>query len=97
METDLDDELGTLERSLEKVKALRAWEELKVSEIPIGETPSFQLSDSTEMDIKVEKGYFFMKATGIVEVLNRQQNPDSEEIRSKVLSLEAELRHLEKR
>ena len=96
MEVDLKKEICKLECSLEKVKTLRAWEDLKASEISIGETPSFQLRDSTEMDIKIEKGYFFMKAAEITEVLNCQHDISPDGFRSKVLCLEAELRHLEK-
>ena len=96
MEVDLEGELFKLERSLEKVKTLSAWEDLKASEIPIGETPSFQFSDSNEMDIKIEKGYFFRKATQICMVLNSQSLRNPEEIRRRVLTLEAELRHLER-
>ena len=96
MVTFLDVEVGKLEQSLGRVKAHLAWQELKVSEVPIGDTPSFQFGDSTDMDIKVEKGYFFKKAFEITDILNENPGGSSENVRKRVMNLEAELRHIEK-
>ena len=96
MGTFLEIELGKLEQSLGRIKAHLAWRELKVSEVPIGDPPSFQFSDSTDMDINVEKGYFFKKAVEITDILNEKAGGASENIRKRVMSLEAELRHIEK-
>ena len=96
MVTLLDVEIGKLEQSLGRIKAHQAWQELKVSEVPIGDAPSFQFSDSTDMDIEVEKGYFFKKASEITDILNDNPDSDSEDIRRGLMNLEAELRHIEK-
>ena len=96
MKIFLEIEIRKLEQSLGRIKAHLAWQELKVSEVPIADAPSFQFSDSTDMDIKVEKGYFFKKAFEITDILNENPGGSSENVRKRVMNLEAELRHIEK-
>ena len=57
-ELDLDKVLRNLRDSLQEMKALLAWEQLKQSEVRPGQPPAFTIYDPTETDLKNEYSFF---------------------------------------
>ena len=57
-EINLEAGLRSLRESLNKIKSLLAWEQLKQAEVRPNQPPSFQIHDSVETDLRNEYSFF---------------------------------------
>ena len=62
--------LKSLKKSLQQIKALLAWEELKHSEAKPDQPPAFTLSDSTETDLRNEYSCFLSTSVKMHSIIN---------------------------
>ena len=67
---DLQAGLGDLRKSLRKMKALLAWEQLKQSEARPGQPAAFPIHDPTETELRNEYTYFLSTSVKIHHALN---------------------------
>jgi len=69
-EPDLRAGLRTLRKSLQQIKALLAWEQLKQAEARPGQPPSFTLNEFIETDLRNEYSFFLSISMQIQGILN---------------------------
>ena len=67
---DLEAGLRSLRESLQKIKTLLAWEQLKQAEAKPGQPPAFTIYDPTETDLKNEYSFFLSTSVQIHSILN---------------------------
>ena len=70
MEPDLQEQLQRLQESLERIKALLAWERLKRCEAELGGIAVFQMHDTTPEDLKNEYALLMSAFLNINSILN---------------------------
>ncbi|MHC4309601.1 MAG: hypothetical protein ACYSSN_06625 [Planctomycetota bacterium] len=70
VDIDLEVGLKNLKESLQQMKALLAWEELKHSEAKPGQPPAFILNDPTETDLRNEYSFFLFTSVRMRSILN---------------------------
>ena len=70
IELSLPSALRRLRESLQQIKTLLAWEQLKQSEARPDQPPSFQMDDPTESDLKDEYSFFLYVSMQIRTILN---------------------------
>ena len=92
--------LESLSESLQKIKALLAWAELKRSETRHDPPPSFRLDDHLSTELRNEYGFFIKTAMDIHEFLNsksmRHVSKGKRQLwRRELMQLETELRQLD--
>lgn len=69
-EPDLRAGLRSLRQSLQQMKDLLAWGQLRQSEARPGQPPSFQIHDPTETDLRNEYSFFLSTMVQIHHLLN---------------------------
>lgn len=69
-EIDLEAGLRSLRKSLQQIKALLAWEQLKQSEARPDQPPGFRISDSIETDLRNEYSFFLSTSMEMHSILN---------------------------
>jgi hypothetical protein len=69
-EPDLQVGLKELKQSLQKIKALLAWEQMKQAETRPETAPSFRIRDDTEEDLRNEYSHFLSLSGQIHSILN---------------------------
>jgi len=69
VDIDLEAGLKKLKQSLQQIKALLAWEELKRSEAMPNQPPAFTLKDSTETDLRNEYSSFLSTSVRVHSIL----------------------------
>jgi len=69
-EVDLEAGLRSLRDSLQQMKALLAWKQLKQSESRPGQPPSFTIDDHVETDLRNEYSFFLSTMVKIHHLLN---------------------------
>lgn len=69
-DVDLEAGLRSLRNSLQQMKALLAWEQLKESEARPGQPPAFQISDPTEADLRNEYSFFLSTSVQMHSILD---------------------------
>jgi hypothetical protein len=69
-EPDLRAGLRSLRNSLQQIKTLLAWKQLKQSESRPGQPPSFTIDDPTETDLRNEYSFFLFTMVQIHHLLN---------------------------
>jgi hypothetical protein len=67
---DLEAGLRGLRHTLQQIKDLLAWEQLKKSEKRPGQPPSLQIHDPTETDLRDEYSFFLYTSVQMHSVLN---------------------------
>ena len=70
VEADLEAGLRSLRKSLEQIKALLAWEQLKQSETRPGHSPMLALDNSLETDLRNEYSFFLFTSVQMHSILN---------------------------
>lgn len=70
VEADLEAGLRSLRKSLEQIKALLAWEQLKQSEARPGHPSLLALDNSLETDLRNEYSFFLFTSVQMHSVLN---------------------------
>lgn len=70
-DADLEAGLKSLRKSLQQLKSLIAWEQLKQSEARPGQPLSFQIHDSVETDLRNEYSFFLFTSLQMHRILNR--------------------------
>ena len=71
-EVDIDNRLTGLGETLEKIKALLAWEQLKQDEARLGDPPAFIQQESIHTDLRHLYSVFLMQATEMRSLLDDQ-------------------------
>lgn len=69
MEAEVEEHLQKLRRSLERIKALAAWQQLKHQEASPRRISAFQMPDSTEEELKNEYALCVALLVGLRSVL----------------------------
>ena len=69
-EVDLDAGLRSLRQSLQQIRSLLAWEQLKQSEARPSRQFSFQIYDPTETDLRNEYSFFISISVQMHSILN---------------------------
>ena len=93
-EVDIEAKLKDLQDTVDQIKALLAWEQLKRAEARPGIPPGFVLNDSVEQDIKNQYSRFLMVRLEIHGILN---NPDAFSRSSCAITvLQQRLKHVER-
>jgi hypothetical protein len=95
-EPNLETGLRSLRNSLEKMKTLLAWQELKQSELTPDHTPGFTLlQDSVGTDLRNEYSFFLFTAMQIHTVLNDNtvdlSNIQRQQIKQQLAKIESQL------
>ena len=70
VEADLEAGLRRLRKSLEQIKALLAWEQLKQSEVRPGHSPVLAFDSSLETDRRNEYSFFLFTSVQMHSILN---------------------------
>ena len=70
VEADLEAGLRSLRKSLEQVKALLAWEQLKQSEARPGYSPILAFDSALETDLRNEYSFFLFTSVQMHSILN---------------------------
>jgi len=70
VDADLEAGLRSLRKSLEQIKALLAWEQLKQSEARPGHPPMLALDNSLETDLRNEYSFFLFTSVQMHSILN---------------------------
>ena len=102
-EIDLKAGLRDLRKSLQQMKSLLAWEQLKQSEKKVGQPPAFEIYDPTETDLRNEFSFFLVSLADVQDFLDASQEGVSERNRQsykrRLLKLEQEVHalHLHRR
>ena len=91
MEEQVEAVLKDLKKSLDSIKALCAWKNLKKTERRRGEPPSFQIYDPIEQEIQLEVGFFHKTAFDIKDVLPKLPSSEQAKVRKRLDSLESKL------
>jgi len=96
---NLEAGLRSLRNSLEKMKALLAWQELKQSELTPDHTPGFTLlQDSVGTDLRNEYSFFLFTAMQMHSVLNNNiadlPNIQRQRIKQQLAKIESQLHRL---
>jgi hypothetical protein len=91
--------LQDLFESLNRIRALRAWEDLKRSERRPGDPPTLSSDSSLLVDLRNEYGFFIKTAMDIRQVLagspSRNSPEDKRRLwRQQLLSIETEVRQM---
>jgi hypothetical protein len=90
--------LAGLKTSLERIKALLAWEQLKKSEATPDRPPAFKISDPTATDLRNEYSSFLFKSVQINRLIDSSTNGSSHKtlgrIRRELTRIEREARSL---
>jgi hypothetical protein len=95
-EPNLEAGLRSLRNSLERMKALLAWQELKQSELTPDHTPGFTLlEDSVGTDLRNEYSFFLFTAMQIHSVLNNSDaglsNVRRQQVKQQLARIESQL------
>jgi len=69
-EPDLQAGLKRLKHSLQEIKALLAWEQLKQAEKRPDSVPTFRINDTTEEDLRNEYSHFLSISVQMHGILN---------------------------
>ena len=69
-EVDLEAGLRSLRHSLQQIRSLLAWEQLKQSEVRPSRQFSFQIYDPTETDLRNEYSFFISISVQMHSILN---------------------------
>jgi hypothetical protein len=69
-EMNLEAALRSLRKSLEQIKALLAWEQLKQSEARPGHSPMLAFDNSIETDLRNEYSFFLSTSVQMHSILN---------------------------
>ena len=69
-DADLEAGLRSLRKSLEQIKALLAWEQLKQSEARPGHSPMLAFDNSVETDLRNEYSFFLFTSAHMHSILN---------------------------
>jgi len=98
-EPDLEAGLRSLRNSLEKMKTLLAWRELKQSELTPGHTPGFTLlQDSVGTDLRNEYSFFLFTSMQMHSVLNNSDaglsNVRRQQVKQQLAKIESQLHRL---
>ena len=95
---DLQAGLRDLSESLQRMKALLAWRQLKQQETRPGEPPSFQIYDPTATDLRNEYSHFLSTSIQIHHALHEHgatvPAPVREDLQRRLAKLEQEARQL---
>ena len=70
VDADLEAGLRSLRKSLEQIKALLAWEQLKQSEARPGHSPMLAFDNSVETDLRNEYSFFLFTSVQMHNILN---------------------------
>lgn len=70
VDADLEAGLRSLRKSIEQIKALLAWEQLKQSEARPGHSPMLALDNSLEADLRNEYSFFLFTSVQMHSILN---------------------------
>lgn len=93
-QSNIQMQLTNLQDTLEELKGLLAWEELKRSEARPGEPPRFTIGDDMEQDIKNQYSRFLMTRLQLRSLLD---NPDTSSLpESRMATLRQRLISMEK-
>ena len=97
-DVDLEEGLKNLRNSLQQMKALLAWEQLKQSEARPGQPPAFTIYDPTETDLKNEYSFFLSTSVQMHSIL-RDHSPNISEakrrdINSQLIKIEQQFNSL---
>jgi len=69
-EADLEAGLRSLRQSLQQIKALLSWQQLKETETRPDQPPAFRITDSVEADLRNEYSFFLATSMQIRSILN---------------------------
>jgi hypothetical protein len=69
-EVDLEAGLKSMRKSLRQMKALLAWEQLKLAEAKSHQPPAFKINDPIEEDLKSEYSFFLSTSVQMHSILN---------------------------
>ena len=93
-QSNIQMQLTNLQDTLEELKGLLAWEELKRLEARPGEPPGFTIGDDMEQDIKNQYSRFLMTRLQLRSLLD---NPDTSSLpESRMATLRQRLISMEK-
>ena len=84
VEPDIEESLLRLCQSLERIKALVAWEQLKHGETRPSRISVFRMRDSTEGELQNEYSFFIATLSAIRSVLNDRSFCISEAVREDI-------------
>ena len=91
-EVDLEAGLRSLRKSLQQIKALLAWEQLKQSEARPAQLPAFTLDNSIETDLRDEYSFFLSTFIQMHSILNDGsfaiQETDRQSIKKQLTKIE---------
>ena len=92
-------QLNILQDTLEELKGLLAWEELKRSEARPGEPPGFILGDTLQDDIKNQYSRFLAVRLNVHGILNSPEHVslsegDTAAVKQKLVKMEREFQSL---
>jgi hypothetical protein len=95
-EPNLEAGLRSLRNSLEKMKTLLAWQELKQSELTPDHTPGFTLlQDSVGTDLRNEYSFFLFTSMQMHGVLNNSDaglsNVRRQQVKQRLAKIESQL------
>jgi len=97
-EPDLRAGLRSLRNSLQQMKALLAWRQLKLSESRPGQPPSFTIDDPTETDLRNEYSFFLSTSVQILHLLDggieNLSDPERQAIKQQLAKVEQEVNRL---
>ena len=95
---DLEAGLKSLRKSLQQIKSLLAWEQLKQSEARPGQPPSFTLNDPIETDLRNEYSFFLATILQIHTILNSSSiampQVKQQRVRAQLAKIERQLYNL---
>ncbi len=87
--------LRELRASINRMKELQEWQQLRKQEEGGRRTPpSFRLPDRLEADIKIEEGVFWKTVFEIQDVLGEKDDATAKRQRERMAKLEGEMREM---
>jgi hypothetical protein len=97
-EPDIKAGLRSLRKSLEQIKALLAWDQLKKAEATAGRPSAFKFYDQTERDLRNEYSFFLFTSLQLHGVLNDSSisisQTERQSIKKQLLKLEQQIHGL---
>ena len=91
MEKEVQQQLSQLKQSLEKIKSLHAWKELKQWERDRETPPAFQVFDSVDDDLHMEVSYFVSQAMTLHRRLRHRTETWARIFRNELVCMEREI------
>lgn len=91
MEKEIQQQLSHLKQTVEKVKSLHAWKELKDWERNPDRPPAFQIFDPVNDDLNIEVNYFVSRAMELHRQLKNRKEEWAVVVRNQLIAMEREI------